>query len=102
MSWNTNRVRVSQSAGEPVPDNMWQDFAWAHQHRKTLLETYGEQVILVYHGQVIGVGAFIDEAVADAEQHLPDDDSIVTPIVEFLSYRSPLTGLRAEPTHHKA
>jgi hypothetical protein len=81
---------------------MWQDFAWARQHRKMLLETYGEQVLLVYHRQVIGVGAFIDEAVADAEKRLPDNVSVVTPIVEFLSYRSPLTRLRAEPTHHKA
>jgi len=52
-------------------------------------------VLLVYNQQVIGKGATIEEAIAQAEQNVPLDLTEVTPITYFLQRRHPF--LRVYP-----
>src|SRR5262245_35050447 len=46
-SMQNSRVQISHQKGEVFP-NVWDDFAWVHEHRKELLDAHGECVILVY------------------------------------------------------
>jgi hypothetical protein len=89
------RIRLSHAAGEAAP-NTFTDFQWVRHNEKQLLEQYGECVILVFEENVIGTGQTIDEAMADAEQHLSVDMDEVTPILEFLHPRQPFFRVRAK------
>ncbi len=93
-----SRVKISHQYGEVYP-NVWDDFAWAREHRQELLETYGECYALIYQHQVIGTGKTLEEAVADAERKLPDEVTQVTPIIEYLRYRHPFMRVRPLPSH---
>jgi hypothetical protein len=50
----------------------------------------------VYEEKVLGSGQTIADAEADAEQNLPPESGVVTPITVFLHYRHPFW--RARPT----
>ena len=88
-----SRVQISHQKGEVFP-NVWDDFAWVHDHRKELLEAHGECVILVYKHEVVGKGSTIEEAQEDAERRLPPDITHITPVIEFLSHRNPFQRVR--------
>src|SRR5438046_1916553 len=90
-----SRLQVSHQYGEVYP-NVFDDFDWVHEHRQELLKTYGECVILVYKHQVIGKGQTLQNAIEDAEQHLPTEPDTITPITEYLRYPRPF--LRIIPT----
>src|SRR5689334_22678171 len=83
-----SRIRTSHQDGEVAP-NTWRDFDWVHENEAKLLEQYGECVLLVYNEHVIGHGATIEEAIAQAEQTVPQSMTDVTPITHFLQHRYP-------------
>lgn len=95
MSPQTSRVKMTHRQGER-PRNVVGDFDWVHHHEKELLEKYGEQSIIVYKEQVIGVGETYALAVEDAERNLPPDVTEVTPVHVMLERRNPF--VRARPT----
>jgi hypothetical protein len=84
----SSRIRTSHQDGEVAP-NTWHDFDWVHENEAKLLEQYGECILLVYNQQVIGTGATIEEAIAQAEQTVPASVADVTPITYFLQHRHP-------------
>jgi hypothetical protein len=92
---NTSRIKMTHAQGQ-TPKNVFDDFDWIRRNEKTLLEKYGECSIIVYHEQVLGVGATYDEAVQDAERKLPPEIGEVTPVHERLYYRHPF--FRVRPT----
>lgn len=90
-------IRTGHPYGE-TPPNTYADFEWAHEHHEELLGQYGEQIVLVYHQQVIGVGKTLAEAEQDAEQRLdPGIDEVITPVTVLLYRRQPF--FRARPVH---
>ena len=91
---DSKRIRLGHAANEPAAPNTFPDFEWVREHRNELLATYGESVILVYEKRVIGAGKTIQEAVEDAERHLPAEVEQVTPITEFLWQRYPVSPWR--------
>jgi hypothetical protein len=78
-----------------TPPNVFSDHDWVRRHENELLKQYGECAILVYKEQVVGVGSNLQEAIEDAERHLPPDVEEITPIHEWLGFRHPF--LRALP-----
>lgn len=90
---NSPRIKITHAYGEVCP-NVWSDFAWIRENRKTLLEQYGECIILVYEKHVIGTGQTLDEAVEDADRHLPDEVEQITPVTEFLRHHNPFWRVR--------
>ena len=90
------RIRVSHAKGEVYP-NVWSDFDWVHEHRKELLEKYGEGFVLVYQKEVIGFGKTLKEAEEDAERNLPPEVAEVTPITQMLRHRHPFFRVRPTP-----
>lgn len=86
---DTPRIRMSHAYGQ-TPPNVFSDFDWVRRHEKKLLEKYGENSIIVFQQQVIGVGPTYDAALEDAERNLPSDVADVTPIHERLVKRQPV------------
>ncbi len=91
---DTPRIRMSHPYGQ-TPPNIFSDHAWIRQNEKELIAQYGECSILVYHEQVVGTGATLQEALTDAERNLPPEVAEITPIHEALGQRHPF--LRALP-----
>lgn len=89
-----NRLQLDHPYGQ-TPRNMLEDFDWVRRNQKTLIEQYGQVFVVVYHQEVIGTGTTYQEAVDNAEQNLPSDVEMATPIVEKLHHRHPF--LRAKP-----
>jgi hypothetical protein len=85
---DTPRIRMSHAYGQ-TPPNVFTDFDWVRRHEKELLEKYGENSIIVFQQQVIGVGPTYDTALEDAERNLPPAIGEVTPIHERLVKRQP-------------
>jgi hypothetical protein len=79
------RIKTGYAENEPLASNFADDVAWINKNRQALYEQYGSCVLLVYHEQVIGHGASVEDATADAETRLADDVSVVTPVVKHLS-----------------
>jgi hypothetical protein len=92
---DTSRIRTSHAYGEVYP-NVFDDFRWVGEHRDELLEKYGRCVILVYHRQIVGKGATLQEAIDDAEVNLPADVSQITPVIEFLGPHHRLSRVRTK------
>lgn len=90
---STSRIRMGHEPGEVAP-NTWNDFSWARLHHEELLEKYGTCVALIYQQRVIGTGVTYDEALADAEQHLPAAAHDITPIVYLINHRHRLYRVR--------
>jgi hypothetical protein len=80
----SSRIKLSYAKNEPKAPNVFPDFEWSGQNRLALNEKYGDSVIVVYEKQVIGVGKTREEALADAEAHLPENPEIVTPIIRYI------------------
>jgi hypothetical protein len=89
------RIRMTHPKHH-LPANIYSDFDWVQQHEEELLGKYGECSIIVYEKTVIGVGATYDEALADAEAHIPSDTSEITPIHAMLYHRHPILLLRTD------
>lgn len=87
------KVRVSRAYNEVFP-NMVSDFAWVRENREQLLEKYGECVLLVYEKQVVGIGQTLNQAIEDAEKHLPAEVPEITPVMEHLRHRHPFLRIR--------
>jgi hypothetical protein len=82
----STRIKTNYAEKEALAPNFSKDAAWISKNRIVLYEKYGSCVLLVYHEEVIGRGATVKEAIADAENHLPDNDaSMITPVVKHLS-----------------
>lgn len=79
-----SRIKLGYAKDEPKAPNVFPDFEWSGQNRKALYEKYGDVVLVVYEKQVIGVGKTRDEALADAEAHLPESPEIITPIIRYI------------------
>jgi hypothetical protein len=93
---NTARVIVTHTYGEVYP-NTWDDYDWLHNNNQQLLETYGVCAVAVYQRQIVGMGATMQDAIADAEKNLHPDIERITPIVDFV--RPPHRLHRAIFTH---
>jgi hypothetical protein len=78
-------IKTSYQQHEPLGENFPADLEWVNARRLELYEQYGDCVLLVYHGEIIGVGAGVREATADAEQRLSDKEGIITPLVKYQS-----------------
>jgi hypothetical protein len=78
------RIKLSHNRGEVAP-NTWEDIAWIRQNRNQLYQEFGAVVILVYQQELLGKGQSLEEAIADAETHLPTEIHEVSPVIEFLS-----------------
>lgn len=87
------RVRMEHAYGEVAP-NTWGDIDWVREHRKELLEQYGECDMIVYEKKVIGTGKDYKTAVADAERNLAAQEGEVTPIWYALYRRHPFLRVR--------
>jgi hypothetical protein len=87
------RVRVWHHEGEVSP-NTWADFEWIRQHRKELLEQYGECMLLVFNQQVTGTGQSLEEAEANAERNAPPEPPEITPVLYLLAHRHPFLRAR--------
>lgn len=80
----SNRIKLAYAEDEPKAPNVFPDFEWSGRNRRYLYEKYGDVVLVVYQQQVIGVGRTRDEALADAEAHLPESPEIITPIIRYI------------------
>jgi hypothetical protein len=78
-------IKTSYQQHEPLGENFLEDVHWINERRIELYEQYGDCVILVYHGEIIGIGKGFLEAIADAENRLKDGEGTVTPVVKYLS-----------------
>jgi hypothetical protein len=89
-------IRTGHAYGE-TPPNAYADFEWAREHHEELLDQYGEQVLLVFHKQVIGIGKTLAEAEHDAEQRIDPSADEITPVTVLLYRRQPF--FRAKPAN---
>jgi hypothetical protein len=80
----SSRIKTDFAKDEPLPENIFPDFAWAGEQRVALYEKYGDSVVVVYKQEVIGVGKSYAEALADAENHLSGDIELITPILKYI------------------
>jgi hypothetical protein len=80
---DTPRIQLGHPYGE-TPPNTYADFDWVRRNEKTLLEQYGECILIVYQKQVLGTGQTYQEAVEDAERNLPPEVGVITPVLTFL------------------
>jgi hypothetical protein len=78
-------IKVGYTENERLADNFAADVIWINANRFALYEQYGSCLVLVYHEQVIGKGADLEEAVADAEARLESENQVVTPVIKYLS-----------------
>jgi hypothetical protein len=90
---DTTHIRMSHRYGE-TPSNIFSDFDWIRRHEKELLAQYGECSLIVYQAQVLGVGATYEAALMNAEQNLPPDSPIITPVHRRIFYRHPFFRIR--------
>lgn len=82
----SKRIKTTYAENEPLAPNFATDAAWISKNRLALYEQYGSCVLLVYHEQVIGHGATVEEAILAAEKQLQDDTAaIITPVVKRMS-----------------
>lgn len=86
----TSHIHMTHKYGE-TPVNVFSDFDWIRLHEHELLEQYGECSVIVYQERVLGVGATYDDALKDAELHLPPDTGEVTPVHEWIYYQKSLS-----------
>lgn len=80
----SNRIKTDFAKDEPLPENIFADFAWAGEQRVSLYEKYGDAVVVVYKQEVIGVGKNYAEALANAEKNLPAEPELITPILKYI------------------
>lgn len=80
-----------------TPGNIYSDYDWIKQHEEALLEKYGEQYIVVFECQIVGVGSTRQQALENAEQLLAPDVTEITPIVYKLYHYQPF--FRVRPSH---
>ena len=78
-------IKVGYSENERLAENFEADVTWINANRLALYEQYGSCLVLVYHEEVIGRGADLEEAVADAEARLENEIFVVTPVIKNLS-----------------
>jgi hypothetical protein len=81
----SSRIKTAFAKDEALPENYAKDVAWINENRLALYEQYGSCVLLVYHQEIIGHGASLEEAVSDAEAHINEEISIITPVIKYLS-----------------
>jgi hypothetical protein len=79
-----NRIKTDFEKDEPLPENIFPDFAWAGEQRVSLYEKYGDAVVVVYKQEVIGVGKSYAEALSNAEENLPAEPELITPILKYI------------------
>lgn len=91
---NTSRIQTGHPHGN-TPTNTRSDLNWIHDHEDELLAQYGETMILVFEQKVIGVGQTYSEMVENAEQNLPPEITVATPVTYFLHSRQPFFRVRA-------
>lgn len=82
-----SRIKTSYQPNEATPKNLFTDHDWFRAHEQELLAQYGDCWLVIYHEEILGVGQTYDEAKQNAEAHLPDDITQVTPIIEPLYER---------------
>lgn len=87
-----SRIRMGLRYGE-TPPNLFSDLNWIRQNETELLAKYGESSILVYQQRVIGVGATYQDAIAAAENNLPDTEGEITPVHQWLRARKTRIGV---------
>lgn len=80
----SSRIKTTFAKDEPLPDNIFPDFEWAAENRLKLYEKYGDCVVVVYQKAVIGVGKSYPEALANAEENLPEEVELITPIKKYI------------------
>ena len=78
-------IKTTYQENEVLPANFTKDAAWIGQNKVKLFEEYGDCVLLVYHEQIIGHGATVEEAILEAESSFAHETGLVTPVVKYLS-----------------
>jgi hypothetical protein len=81
----SDRIKIAFAKDEPLPENYAVDVTWINERHYSLYEQYGSCVLLIYHQEVIGNGADLDEAIAKAEANIDDEIPVLTPIIKYLS-----------------
>ncbi len=94
---NSLRIKTGHAPDQPTPRNIINDHEWVHQHESELRERYGEVYIVVYQQEVYGVGRTYQQALTDAEAHLPPDLAEIEIMVESLHLRPPVTAFWPAP-----
>lgn len=79
------KIKIGYAADERLAENYPADVDWINERRLELYEQYGSCVILVYHEEVVGHGADLEEAVLEAEKRFANEDGLVTPVIKMLS-----------------
>lgn len=86
----SDRIQLTGTKGEPAPPNVFADLMWFHDHRESLLEQYGEAIVLVFEAKVVGIGETIEAAAIDAEKKLAPNIANITPVIGILRHENPL------------
>ena len=94
-----SRIHLSYGRDEQTPVNIFSDHDWVRAHHDDLLARYGERFVVVYREEVLGIGETYQDAVSDAAGNLPPGDAVITPVVELLRRRFPLSRIRAKESH---
>jgi hypothetical protein len=87
------RIQMGTPYGQ-TPPNTFSDFEWIRENRNELLATYGECSIIVYNKQVLGTGRTYQEAIVDAEKHLPVGTGAITPVHQWIGKRRTIYRIR--------
>jgi hypothetical protein len=90
-------IKTTRTEDEPLPANFVADNQWFRENRESLLDEYGECMVLIYEGEVIGTGQTYDETVENARQKLPPDTPVITPVMRVLAHRNPFMRARPNP-----
>lgn len=91
------KIKTTYTQHEPLAQNYSSDVSWINENRLALYEQYGDCVLLVYHQQVIGKGANINEAIGDAESRLTDETGMITPVIKYLTSPYRIGVYRSKP-----
>ncbi len=86
---NTPRIKTGHAPAQTTPPHITSDHDWVRQHESELRERYGEVYLVVYQQQVYGVGRTYQQALDDAEAHLPPDLAEIEVRVESLHRHPP-------------
>jgi hypothetical protein len=90
---SNTRIQMGTPYGH-TPANTFSDFEWIRENQDKLLALYGECSLIVYNKVVLGTGRTYEEALLDAEQHLPPDAGVITPVHQWLRKKRAIYRIR--------
>jgi hypothetical protein len=94
---NKHPIKMTHAKGEPMPPNTVPDNDWFRENREQLLEEYGECMVLIFEGKIIGTGQTYSETIENALENLSPDSPEITPVMRVLQHRNPFLRARPDP-----